>query len=167
MKRISFALACAVFLLATGCSKKIEEVSTAVKAETAMLISEAQFASSIREHARAEELIERAIKLREDVPEYWVSLGMARRQQDDKSGARKAYEKALGIHAANYKKTKDPEQVGHQAFVLGLLGRSEEGLKLLAKGIKEHPENTELKKMSEPRGLPNTFKSSRFKELAI
>ena len=132
-----------------------------------MLMSEAQFASSIREHSRAAELIERAIKLRDDIPEYWVSLGMARRQQDDKSGARKAYEKALGMHAAAYKKSKDPEQVGHQAFVLGLLGRSEEGLKILGKGIKDHPENAELKKMADPRGLPNTFKSARFKELAI
>jgi tetratricopeptide (TPR) repeat protein len=167
MKRISLILVSAVVLFATGCSKKVEEVPTAVKAEAAMLMSEAQFASSIREHSRAEELIGRALKLREDVPEYWVALGMARRKQDNKDGARKAYEKAVGLHKARYKKDKDPEELAHQAFVLALLGRTEDALKVLEQGVKDHPDSAAMKKMADPRGLPATFKTETFKELSL
>lgn len=167
MKRIPLILVFSVLLLAAGCSKKAKEVPAGVKAEAAMLISEAQFASSIREYPRAEELIERAIKLRDDVPEYWVTLGMTRRKQDNKDGARKAYEKALGLHKSRYKADKTPEELGQQAFVLALLGRTEEALKVLAQGIKDHPDDATMKKMADPRGLPATFKNAKFKELAI
>lgn len=166
MKRIPLIL-CAALLLSAGCSKKPKEVPASVKAEAAMLISEAQFASSIREHTRAEELINRAIKLRDDVPEYWVSLGMARRRQENKDGARKAYEKALSLHKDRYKADKNPEELGQQAFVLALLGRTDEALKVLDKGLKDHPDDAALKKLADPRGLPSTFKNAKFKELAL
>ena len=83
MKRLLILLSCAAVLFAAGCSKKPKEVPAAVKAEAASLASEAQFAMQIREYARAEELFQRALKLREDVPEFWVSLGMSRRKQDN------------------------------------------------------------------------------------
>ncbi len=158
-------ISCVAVLLFAGCSKK--EVSPAVEAEARMLISEAQFAMQIREFKRAEELVQRALDLRDDQPEYWVSLGMARRRQDNTSGARKAYEKALGMHVARYKEDKKPEELAQQAFVLALLGRTDEALKLLEKGVKDHPDSAALKKMSDPRGLPRTFQTSDFKALAI
>ncbi|HSI07407.1 MAG TPA: tetratricopeptide repeat protein [Rariglobus sp.] len=167
MMRSPLIVVCAVLLLTSGCSKKPKEVPAAVKAEAAMLISEAQFASSIREYPRAQELVERAIKLRDDVPEYWVTLGMARRKQENKDGARKAYEKALGLHKARYKEEKNPEELGQQAFVLALLGRTDEALKVLDQGLKDHPDSAVMKKMADPRGLPATFKAPKFQELAI
>jgi tetratricopeptide (TPR) repeat protein len=167
MKRIISTLVCAALLFSAGCEKKPKEVPAAVKTEAAMLISEAQFASSIREYSRAQELVERAIKLRDDVPEFWVTLGMARRKQDNKDGARQAYEKALGLHKARYKADKNPEDLAQQAFVLALLGRTDEALKLLEKGVKDHPDSASMKKMADPRGLPATFKNEKFKELVI
>jgi tetratricopeptide (TPR) repeat protein len=167
MTRSFLIVVCSVLLLSTGCSKKKKEVSTGVQAEAAMLISEAQFASSIREYPRAEELVERAIKLRDDVPEYWVTLGMARRKQDNKDGARKAYEKALGLHKDRYKAEKQPEELGQQAFVLALLGRTNDALKVLEQGLKDHPDSAVMKKMADPRGLPATFKAPKFQELVI
>jgi tetratricopeptide (TPR) repeat protein len=167
MKRITPVLICAGLLLSAGCDKKPKEVSKAVKAEAEMLISEAQFASSIREFPRAQELVERAIKLRDDVPEYWVTLGMSLRKQDNLTGARKAYETALDLHKARYKAEKNPEELGQQAFVLALLGRTDEALKVLEKGLKSHPDSAVLKKMADPRGLPATFKNEKFKELAL
>lgn len=167
MKRLVIVLACVVALVAVGCSKKSKEVPAAVKAEAETLLSEAQFAMQIREFSRAEELIERAIKLRDDMPEYWVSLGMARRKQDDTGGARKAYKKALGLHVARYKADKTPEELAQQAFVLALLGQREEALKILEQGLKEFPDSQVMKKMADPRGLPRTFETAEFKALML
>jgi tetratricopeptide (TPR) repeat protein len=165
MSRPLSIICCVALLLVTGCSKK--EVSPAAKSEAAMLVSEAQFAMQIREFKRAEELVQRAIDLREGQPEYWVTLGMARRRQDNKPGARQAYEKALGMHQARYKADKAPEELAQQAFVLALLGRTGDAVKLLEKGLKDHPDSAAYKKMADPRGLPRTFQSPDFKALAI
>lgn len=167
MKRLFIVLACAAALLASGCSKKPKEVPVAVKAEAASLASEGQFAMQIREFSRAEEMFQRAIKLRDDVPEYWVSLGMARRKQDNLDGARKAYKEALGLHADLYKADHQPEQLAQQAFVLALLGKTDDALKLLEQGLKDHPDSAVMKKMADPRGLPRTFKTDEFKALAL
>ena len=167
MKRLLILLSCAAVLFAAGCSKKPKEVPAAVKAEAASLASEAQFAMQIREYARAEELFQRALKLREDVPEFWVSLGMSRRKQDNVDGARKAYKEALQLHADLYKTDHQPEQLAQQAFVLALLGKTDDALKLLEKGLKDHPDSAVMKKMADPRGLPRTFQSPDFKALAL
>jgi tetratricopeptide (TPR) repeat protein len=167
MKRLFIVSACVAALFFAGCSRQPKEVTPAAKAEAASLLSEAQFAMQIREFPRAEELIDRALKLRDDVPEYWVSLGMARRRQDNKSGARKAYEQALEMHSDLYKKDKAPEQLVQQSFVLALLGKNDDALKLLQKGLKDHPDSAVIKKMADPRGLPRTFQSADFKALAL
>lgn len=167
MKRLFIVLACAVLLFAAGCSKKPKEVPEVDKREAASLASEAQFAMQIREYSRAEELFQRALKLHGDVPEYWVSLGMARRKQDNLDGAREAYKKALGLHADLYKADPQPEQLAQQAFVLALLGRTGDALKLLEKGLKDHPDSAVMKKMADPRGLPRTFQTPDFRALAI
>ncbi len=167
MKRLFIVSACAVTLLLSGCSKKPKEVPEAVKHEAASLMSEAQFAMQIREFSRAEELIQRTIKLQDDVPEYWVSLGMALRKQDKNEGAGKAYQKALGLHADRYEQNKSPEELAQQAFVLGLLGRTNDAIKLLDKGLKEFPDSPVMKKMADPRGLPRTFQTAEFKALML
>jgi len=167
MKRILIVLIGAVALVVSGCSKEPKEYPTAVTAEAASLIGEAQFAMQIREFPRAEDLIQRALKLREDMPEYWVSLGMARIRQDNSSGARKAYEQAIKLHLARYKKLKEPSDLMQQAFVTALLGKNDEALKILEKALKTHPDSEVVKKMADPRGLPRTFKTPEFKALAL
>lgn len=167
MNRLFALLICVFVALGSGCSKKNIEVSAATKAEAAMLASEAQFAMQIREFNRAEELLQRALKLREDMPEYWVTLGMARRKQDNKDGARKAYKTALGLHTDRYNEGHKPEELAQQAFVLALLGRGEEALALLNQGLKDHPNHPVMQKMADPRGLPRTFKTEEFKSLAL
>ena len=167
MKRVFVLLICAGLALGAGCSKKNKEVPSGIKAEAASLVSEAQFAMQIREFSRAEELMQRALKLREDMPEYWVTLGMARRRQNNRDGARKAYKTALELHTARYKDAHLPEELAQQAFVLALLGRGDEALALLNQGLKDHPNNPVMQKMADPRGLPRTFKTEEFKALAL
>ncbi len=160
-------LVCAAVLLFAGCSKQPAEVPKAVAAEAALLAEEAKFAMSIRENTRAEELMERALKLRADRPEYWVTLGMALRKQDKKDAARKAYNKALALHVARYKADQKPEELAEQAFVLGLLGKTDDALKLLQKGLEDHSDSDHMKRMADPRGLPRTFQTADFKALAL
>ena len=102
MKRLLLVLACSLAAVFAGCSKKTKEIPKSVRAEATNLASEGQFAMSIREYSRAQELFEKATKLHEDMPEYWVALGMARRKQDNKDGARKAYKEALSLFKARY-----------------------------------------------------------------
>lgn len=167
MQRLLLVIVCVSVLFSAGCSKKRKEVPDSVKAEAATLVSEAQFAMQIREYSRAEELIQKALKLRDDVPEYWVTLGMVRRKQDNKSGARKAYEEALELHTARFNEEKSAEQLSQRAFVLGLLGKTPEALKLLEEGLKQFPDSAVMKKMADPRGLPRTFQTADFKSLSI
>ena len=51
--------------------------------------------------------------------------------------------------------------------MLGLLGRKDEAIKILEKGVKDHPDSAPLKKMADPRGLQRTFQTAEFKALAI
>lgn len=155
-------------LLTTGCRPQPPpEISATTKAEAAALVSEAQFALQIREYARAEELMRRTLKLRDDLPEYWVTLGMAAKQAGHASEARPAYEKALTIHRQRYQETKRPEELGQEAWVLALLGRREEALQVLATGRKAHPDNEALRKLADPRGLARTFDTPEFKAMAF
>lgn len=168
MKCLPFVLAATVAgVLSTACSRQPAEVPAAVAAEAAAIIDEAQFAMRINENARAEELIRRALGLRDDLPEYWVSLGMALRKQDKTDAARKAYEKALKIHGQRYENDRHPDELAQQAFVLGLLGRADEAFRLLEKARADHPGNESLNAMADPQGLPRTFQTPEFKALAV
>ncbi len=168
MKKLSLlVLACVGALWFAGCAKEPKEYPKAVTAEAASLIGEAQFAMQIREFSRAEELIQRALKLRDDLPEYWVSLGMARVRQDNSSGARNAYEQGIKLHVARYKKNQEPSDLMQQAFVTALLGKTDDALKILKQGLKDHPDDEVVKKMADPRGLPRTFQTPEFKQLTV
>lgn len=166
MKPLALFL-CLVLALLAGCKGKPKELSPTEKLAVENLISEAQFALQIREYSRAEELFQRAITLREDFPEYWVLLGMARRRQDNLDGARKAYKHALELHKERYDREKKDEDLAQQAWVLALLGRTDDALKFLEQSLKDHPDSAVLRQMADPRGLPRTFQTAQFKELAL
>ena len=166
MKRLPLLL-CVVVALLGGCKGKPKIVSDSDKLKAENLVSEAQFSMQIREYSRAEELFQKAIAVREGYPEYWVALGMARRRQDNKDGARDAYKKALGFIEDRYAETKNEEDLGQKAWVLALLGHTDEAVQFLNKCLKDHPDSAYLKKMSAANGLPHTFQTSDFKNLSI
>jgi len=166
MKRLSLILCVAIALLG-GCKGKPKEISKADQLQAENFVSEAQFSMQIREYSRAEELYKKAIALHEDYPEYWVALGMSCRRQDNKDGARKAYKKAMGLIDDRYKSAKDEKDLGQKAWVMALLGNTDEAVKFLQKSLKEHPDSAYLQKMADPRGLPHTFQTAEFKELML
>ena len=166
MKRLSLLLCVAVALLG-GCKGKPKVLSDSDKLKAENIVSEAQFSMQIHEYARAEDLFQKAIEVRDDYPEYWVALGMARRRQDNKDGAREAYKKALGYVEDRYVDKKNEEDLGQKAWILALLGRTDDALSFLNKSLKEHPDSEYLQKMASPRGLPHTFQTDDFKELSL
>ena len=125
-------------------------------------MAQAQSAMQANDFSKAEELMQQALKLREDMPEYWVAIGMARRRQENKDGARDAYQKALTLLENRNKNEKD---IGQKAWVMALLGKTDEAVQFLNKSLKDHPDSTYLQKMADPRGLPRTFQSEDFKSL--
>ena len=165
MKRTALLLLCAAAVLPGGCKDKPKVVSAEDKLKAENFVSEAQFSMQIREYARAEELFQKAIAVRGDYPEYWVALGMARRDQDNTGGARKAYKKALDLFEDRYDRDKNDEDLGQEAWVLALLGRTDDAVALLNKSLKKHPDSAYLRKMADPNGLPHTFQTDDFKAL--
>jgi len=166
MKRLPLIL-CVVIALSGGCKDKPREISKADKLQAENFVSEAQFSMQIHEYARAEELYKKAIALNEDYPEYWVALGMSCRRQDNKDGARKAYQKAMGLIDKRYAAEKDEKDLGQKAWVMALLGNPDEAVQFLQKSLKDHPDSAYLKTMADPRGLPHTFQTSDFKALSL
>ena len=71
------------------------------------------------------------------------------------------------MHKDRYEESKKPEELAQQAFVLALLGKTDEALKVLENGLKQYPDSPAMKKMADPRGLPSTFQRAEFKELAV
>lgn len=155
MKHIVPYVALIVCLGLSACSKLTEaeknglpkEVSTAIEAESGKLVSEAEFALQLRDTARAEKALSQAVKLRADIPEWWLLLGSTQKTLGENSDARASYKKALAIHERRYEVTGDPEHVLSQLLVLVLLGRDDDARDLLAKAAKKHPTSLPLKKM--------------------
>lgn len=135
-------------LLLAGCSKPTEaeklglpkEVSKAVGAEAALLVSDAEFAQQVRDYPRAEKNLTQALKLRADVPEWWLALGQVQKQLNAPGEARAAYKKALAIYERRYDLTKSPSEAMTQSLVLVLLHRDDEAKALLERVKKKHPE---------------------------
>lgn len=157
MKLIVPYAALIVCLGLSACSKLTEaeknglpkEVPTAVEAESGKLVSEAEFALQLRDAARAEKALSQAVKLRTDIPEWWMLLGLTQKTLGKTSDARASYKKALAIHERRYEVTGEPDHVLPQLLTLVLIGRDDDARALLAKAAKKHPTSLPIKKMVE------------------
>jgi Flp pilus assembly protein TadD len=145
-----FLLGCiAAALVFSACKGKPKEVSRAARAEAAQNVSEADFATQIRDYPRAEAALEKAVSLDPEVASYWKALGVARKQRGNSSGARVAYEKARDLSHADYRRSekKNLEAVLNEMEISVLLGQAEEARKILAKAAADHPADDRLKQL--------------------
>lgn len=157
MKHLAPCVALIVCLGLPACSKLTEaeknglpkEVSTAVEAESGKLVSEAEFALQLRDAARAEKALAQAVKLRADIPEWWLLLGSTQKTLGQTGEARSSYKKALALHARRYELTQREELILPQLLDLVLLGRDADARELLADAAKDHPDSLPIKKMIE------------------
>ena len=169
MKIVRFGLVAlgTILLIAVfGCTRR-KEVTERDRKEVAYLLSEAQFAMTMREWARAEGLLVKAVAV---VPkgDSWLSLGGVRMRLKNRAGAKEAYQsalKAFEYEAAQNNKVSEPWL--KQAFVLGLLGRKSDSQAVIARAAKIFPNDPNVRALTDPKELERMFSSQKFKDMAL
>ena len=164
MKRfvLLLLLACCV----AGCSKK-KEITPLNRKQGAALASEASFAISVRDFARAEGLLAQATEVCPDNPDYWVGLGTARRKQDNRAGAKEAFQTALNASRDIYKRdSKNSQSLLQQVYLLALLGKIDDARDTLEKARKNHPDDRNVRAFVEGKQLDRLLADPAFKDLS-
>jgi len=159
-------------LVAAGCKgkekAKPKEVSVAARAEAAQNFSEAEFATQIRDHARAEGLLAHAVELDPDVPNYWLQLGASRKKQGNVEGARKAYEHTRELlHQLYEQDKKSVAPLFAEMEICVLLGKPNDAKRLFDQALKEHPDDPEVKNFVNNKTLDAMLVAPSLKEMAL
>jgi Flp pilus assembly protein TadD len=161
--RLVLVLAAALAIL--GCRKR--EITTHDRDEAANMVSEADFAGTVREWSRAEGLYAQAAALCPDSGDTWDSLGVARMRLGDRSGARTAYKSALSAYKAAFEADPTNSQSAlRMAYVLVLLGRQDEARSAVDKAYKDHPDDRTLRAFVEDGDLDKLIADPELKDLA-
>jgi tetratricopeptide (TPR) repeat protein len=159
----------AALLFGAGCKPRPKEVTSLQRKEAASLASEAQFALSVRDVARAEATLARAVTLCPDAGDYWLELGRCRVQLGKRDAAKDAYKSALAAYEdeAARDAANRASALLRQIYVLALLGRADDARSLLAKTQKDLPNNRDVRVFVEERQLEQLLASAAFKEVAL
>ena len=153
-------------MVALGCAPR-KRVTERDRKEAAHLISEAQFALSIREWSRAEGLLTRATQLAPS-GDTWVTLGGTRLRLNNRAGAKDAYESALTAYETEaVRQNLVSEPWIKQAYVLALLRRNADSRAVLAKAAKHFPNDAKLRAFSDPKEFEKLLASQKFKDMAL
>jgi tetratricopeptide (TPR) repeat protein len=167
MTRFALVILLILTCTITACSKKAPEITSLQRKEAANLVSEAQFAVALRDRARAEELLTKAVALCPDEGSYWLDLGSIRRGLENKDGARQAYAAAAKAYAAAYKADrKQLQPLLQQIYVEALLGNTKAAQKLRKQAVSDHPDNPAAKKLT-PEWFDAMLADPNFKALAL
>lgn len=166
MKLLSLCLVLALTVLATSCGRKA--VTPLQRKQAANLVSEAQFALTMRDFARAEGLLAQAAELCPDAGSYWISLGATRVRLNKRSAARDAYKRALdAFKDAAAKDKTDVDPMLQQVYVLALLGRADEARSLQGKLQSRFPTNRDVQAFVEEKRLDRMLEDPQFKQTAL
>jgi len=139
IKSVLWLMAGVLALTGPACHRKAKEAAPLQRKEAANYASEAEFAVTLKDFARAAQLYTQAAGICPDDAGYWMNAGFCRRRLDQRAEARKAYEAALGIYreAASRDRT-NLEPVTQEIRVLALLGRVDEAKSVLEKARSAH-----------------------------
>jgi tetratricopeptide (TPR) repeat protein len=162
----------AALAVAAGCGVKSpvnqKEPTELDRKRAAHLASEADFAVTIRDHARAEPLFAQAAELVPDSPQYWISLGSTRVRLGRRDAARDAYQNALKAYEKEAATNQnDPEPLLQQAYVLALLGRTKEGHAVLEQAAKRFPNNRKVRAFFQEKEFDRLIADPKVKEIAL
>ena len=163
-----FLMAATILALVSGCSAKKKEITTLQRKEAANLVSEAQFALTLRDYARAEGLLAKAAELCPDTGEYWMNLGSARMRLGQRDAAKKAYQSGLAAYEQEAAQNKaDPQPALQQVTALALLGRVDDARALLEKIPSQFPDNRTIRAAVDNKMLDRMLADPKFKEVAF
>ena len=144
-----------------------KEVPKLVAAEADNLVSDATFAFQIRDYARVEKSLARAVELRADFPDWWLNLGTACKRQGKIGDARSAYKKALALYEKRYAATADVADLQQELIVLVLLGREDEARKLLERSGQKPPVPPGLKRLSEGKYIDQLLRDPNIQQMKL
>jgi Flp pilus assembly protein TadD len=150
--RYRLALVTAAALALAGCRAK--EITQLERDEAANDVSDADFAVTIKDWARAEGMYAKAAKLCPDEADVWMNLGIVRMRLHNSGDARTAYKAALSAYKDSLK--KDPSQsvtVIRIAYVLTVLGRADEARTVVADALQKTPDDARLREFSEQKAI--------------
>ena len=138
------------------------------RVEAANLSSEADFAMQMKDFARAEKALARAVQLDPRILVYWLDLGVSRRKQGNVEGARTAYQKALGICEEQYRQNaKDSNVILAQIRVLILLNKASDAKKLLEKARQDLPNDREIQSFWKAKMLDQMLVDPELKQYIL
>lgn len=159
-----FALGLMAVLALAGCHRK--EITSLERKEAASYSSEADFAVTVKEWGRAEDLFAKAVKLCPDQGDTWLNLAVVRMRMHNPSGARDAYKGALSAYEDDMDRNpSNTMSVLRRAYVLVILGRADEARSVAAKSLAKHPDDRTLKAFVESGGVDKMAADPRLKEL--
>jgi tetratricopeptide (TPR) repeat protein len=161
--RLALVLAIAVAL--SGCAKRV--ISPLDRAQAANMVSEAEFAVTVREWSRAEGLYKQAAGLCPDSGDTWLALGITRMRMADHSGARDSYKSAAKAYKAAFESDPTNSQaIEQEAYALIVLGRFDEARSVADKAHKDHPDDRLLREMTDGGQLERVIADPSLKEIS-
>ena len=159
------ALVAAAALILAGCHPR--EITSLERKEAANIVSEAEFATTLKDWRRAEGLYAKATALCPDQGDTWMNLGIVRMRLHDSSGARKAYKAALAAYESDSKREPANSSTAiRRAYVLVLLGRADEAKALVARERSAYPDDRRLRSFDESNGLDRMIADPGLKDIA-
>jgi tetratricopeptide (TPR) repeat protein len=166
VRTATFITSALVLAVGVGCSPR-KQVTERDRKEAAVLVSEAQFALTVREWPRAEGLLAKAVQLAPQ-GDYYLTLGAARLRQGNRAGTKQAYEAALKEYEIEAARNKTaPEPWLKQAYVLALLGRKDDSRALISKAAQRFPNEAKVRALLEPAEFEKMITSRNFKDSAL
>jgi Flp pilus assembly protein TadD len=146
------ALVLAVALALSGCHRR--KATTLERDQAANMVSEAEFATTMKEWGRAEGLYSKALALCPENGDNWMDLGVVRIRLNDHQGARSAYKSALEAYDdAIDLNPGDSQLVVRKAFALVILGRADEARSAVEKALKRLPDDRRLRRFVDDHQL--------------
>jgi tetratricopeptide (TPR) repeat protein len=163
ISRLVLVLAAAVAL--AGCRAK--EITSIDRKEAANIVSEAEFAVTLKDWNRAEGLYAKAVALCPDQGETWVGLGVVRMRLHNPSAATDAYKSALSAYKDEI--DRDPKNslpVLRSASILVILGRADDARTLVAKAYEKSPDDRRLRNFIDVKGVDRIAADPGLKEIS-
>jgi Flp pilus assembly protein TadD len=168
VRHVVLVLGASAAAFGIGCGPKEKPITDLQRKEAAHLVTEVDFAVTLRDYPRAESVMTKVVELVPDNGGYWITLGSVRKRAGNTGGAKEAYQRALRAFEAQAKKdATDVDAWLKQIYVLALLGRADDARSLSDKMAKQFPGNRSVRIFIEEKQFDQMLADPGFKEMAL